>query len=279
MAHFHIPKPLHGWRAFAGEVGIIVLGVLIALGAEQLVQSVHDRYLARQAVDHIRSELSFDSAFAAERVAIGDCMRASFTDLGQRLTASADNWPGLQGKPLNGAPREPAKGSLFAVPPPLTSPHHIWPVSAWTSATNAGVFNRGQRRFFNYAALYAMVDWLDRLQDREMTDYTKLTPFNAPQKLDPSARLQLLQDLGAVDQDNANAERLSAEFVSAARGNGIAPDPVWLGRVVGENARSRGTCVKEGPALDAALAREYKPDRHPNGPADRRNAQGSGGSS
>ena len=33
-----IPKPLRGWREFAGEVGIIVLGVLIALGAQQLVE-------------------------------------------------------------------------------------------------------------------------------------------------------------------------------------------------------------------------------------------------
>jgi len=31
--HFHLPKPLHGWREFAGEVGIIVIGVLIVLGA------------------------------------------------------------------------------------------------------------------------------------------------------------------------------------------------------------------------------------------------------
>lgn len=30
--HFHLPKPLHGWREFVGEVGIIVLGGLIALG-------------------------------------------------------------------------------------------------------------------------------------------------------------------------------------------------------------------------------------------------------
>lgn len=36
--HFHLPKPLHGWRAFAGEVGIIVIGVLIALAAEQVVE-------------------------------------------------------------------------------------------------------------------------------------------------------------------------------------------------------------------------------------------------
>ena len=39
--HFHLPKPLHGWRAFAGEVGIIVVGVLIALGAEQVVETIH----------------------------------------------------------------------------------------------------------------------------------------------------------------------------------------------------------------------------------------------
>jgi len=29
--HFRLPKPLHGWREFAGEVGTIVIGVLIAL--------------------------------------------------------------------------------------------------------------------------------------------------------------------------------------------------------------------------------------------------------
>ena len=41
--HFHLPKPLHGWREFAGEVGIIVLGVLIALSAEQVVEGLHMR--------------------------------------------------------------------------------------------------------------------------------------------------------------------------------------------------------------------------------------------
>lgn len=36
---FRIPTPLHGWREFAGEVGVIVLGVLIALGAQQAAMS------------------------------------------------------------------------------------------------------------------------------------------------------------------------------------------------------------------------------------------------
>jgi hypothetical protein len=41
--HFRLPKPLHGWREFAGEVGIIVVGVLIALAAQQVVETMHWR--------------------------------------------------------------------------------------------------------------------------------------------------------------------------------------------------------------------------------------------
>jgi hypothetical protein len=102
-----------------------------------------------------------------------------------------------------------------------------------------------------------MVEWLDRLQDHEITDYSKLAPLDVPQALDPSARLQLLRDLGSVDADNADAERLAALFVTAARRNGIPPDRAWLDRVIGSDAKSRGKCVRKGPALDAALPVEF----------------------
>ena len=46
--HFHLPKPLHGWREFAGEVGIIVVGVLIALAAEQVVKSCAGEAMLRR---------------------------------------------------------------------------------------------------------------------------------------------------------------------------------------------------------------------------------------
>ena len=47
--------PLHGWRAFAGEVGVVVLGVLLALGAQQVVQEIQTRTdvrAFRQTIDH-----------------------------------------------------------------------------------------------------------------------------------------------------------------------------------------------------------------------------------
>jgi hypothetical protein len=58
--HVHLPKPLHGWREFVGEVAIIVLGVLIALSAEQLVQWLDHRSEAQAARANIRAEIALD---------------------------------------------------------------------------------------------------------------------------------------------------------------------------------------------------------------------------
>lgn len=60
--HFHVPKPLHGWREFAGEVGIIVLGVLIALGAEQVARSIADHREAAHLRQSMMNELGVDRA-------------------------------------------------------------------------------------------------------------------------------------------------------------------------------------------------------------------------
>jgi hypothetical protein len=56
--HIHLPKPLHGWRELVGEVGIIVIGVLIALGAEQLVEWRHWQHEAEETRAALRVELA-----------------------------------------------------------------------------------------------------------------------------------------------------------------------------------------------------------------------------
>ena len=68
MAHFHIPKPLHGCREFVGEVGIIVLGALIALAAGQVVEIIHDRQLAADARTNVRAEAAQNVGFIRDRL-------------------------------------------------------------------------------------------------------------------------------------------------------------------------------------------------------------------
>src|SRR3954454_9862115 len=83
--HFHLPKPMHGWREFFGEVGVIVLGVLIALSAEQLVEMLH----WRSQVSHGRTDLA-DSyttirAQMRERQLISPCLVRRFDQIGSVL--------------------------------------------------------------------------------------------------------------------------------------------------------------------------------------------------
>jgi hypothetical protein len=74
---FQLPKPLHGWRALAGEVGIIVLGVLIALGFGQLADAWQWRGKIRRAEAAMRIELSQDDGPQAyARALIGRCLDA-----------------------------------------------------------------------------------------------------------------------------------------------------------------------------------------------------------
>jgi hypothetical protein len=72
---FRLLKPMHGWRAFVGEVGIIVLGVLIALAFGQLVDAWQWSDKVNHAEAAMRLELAEDNGPQAYgRVLIGRCL-------------------------------------------------------------------------------------------------------------------------------------------------------------------------------------------------------------
>ena len=79
--HVHLPKPLHGWRAFAGEVGIIVLGVLIALAAEQLVEDWHWDQKVAVVRKSLMGELANDRARWEVDMAVARCMNREIDQL------------------------------------------------------------------------------------------------------------------------------------------------------------------------------------------------------
>jgi type II secretory pathway pseudopilin PulG len=72
--HVHLPKPLHGWRVFFGEVGVVVLGVLIALAAQQAVNDRNERAEARDARRAIQNELATYQARLESRWSIRGCV-------------------------------------------------------------------------------------------------------------------------------------------------------------------------------------------------------------
>lgn len=79
--HFHLPKPLHGWREFAGEVGIIVLGVLIALGFEQVVETLHWRSELAAFRSALNREVARDLEYYDYRISQRACISRRIDDL------------------------------------------------------------------------------------------------------------------------------------------------------------------------------------------------------
>jgi len=103
--HVHLPKPMHGWRAFIGEVGIIVLGVLIALAFGQLVDAWQWRDKVSHAEAAMRLELAEDDGPQAYgRVLIGQCLDMQLAKIRDGAgTAPADQlrqWTGSYAPPF-----------------------------------------------------------------------------------------------------------------------------------------------------------------------------------
>jgi hypothetical protein len=127
--HLHLPKPLHGWREFVGEVGIIVVGVLVALGAEQVVEAAHWRSEVaafRQSVD---SEVALDLGTYEYRMKENGCVERRLGELQAWLQSWRDGRPlkltGPIGIPASQSPNTSVWGSRSAeimshMPPAVT---------------------------------------------------------------------------------------------------------------------------------------------------------------
>ena len=162
-----LPKPLHGWREFAGEVGIIVFGVLIALGAEQLIQTIHTRREVAQFRSAVDAELATTLAAYRYRVDQEPCVKRRLEELGTWLDADGD-----------GAPVAPAgeigRPSLYSF---LTS---VWKSSSPNVMNNLSLETRER-----YAGLYDFAVLVDGQLDQEAEIWRSLNAFNGTSLLSP----------------------------------------------------------------------------------------------
>jgi hypothetical protein len=178
--HFHLPKPLHGWREFAGEVGIIVLGVLIALGAEQIVEEAHHRQEGVEAERVIRNEIGLNLGRLQSRRAIYGCVTARLDEIQAMLDAASAN-PNI------------ATPSWIGRPQYWTYLNSRW--DAESQAGGAALIDAG--RLSQYGVMYNRLQNVLTEMDAEQSDWAKLRTLEHLQRLDSAGALQLnfaLQD-------------------------------------------------------------------------------------
>jgi len=224
--HFHIPKPLHGWREFVGEVAIIVLGVTIALSAEQLVQhwSWH-----RQSVETKRalsSELESSALFAIERVAVQQCLRDRIKHLTDKLNSGATNW--TADPMILGSPKTPMGSRDFPTSIPLAyrTPHRPWLSDEWETAKSTGIIDHMDRKdATNFEFVYRGVDQLNSLQDEETSTLPQINFLSFDDSIQPQSREQVLIALSRLDLTNTWIAIVARQMLATMRSMHLRFDP------------------------------------------------------
>jgi len=142
----HKPKPIHNWRELLKEVGIIVLGVLIALGAEQSVEWLGWRAKAEQAETHLRRDAATVLYDMLERQEIQKCQDNRLVLIRDRLLASGPGWTAMAPFYTSGPPA----GSTYA------HPMQRWPTAAWlTAVANTSAMHLPDQKLDDYAEIFA----------------------------------------------------------------------------------------------------------------------------
>jgi hypothetical protein len=217
--HIHLPKPLHGWREFLSEVGIIVLGILIALGGEQVVENYHWRERARDADGTIQAELYSNAVQMAERRAVQPCLRQRIAALGAQLERNDDRWRGMAPHSATKSAARQARVAANESAPVLRgvygAPNRAWVHDRWDAAKSDGVTAHLPRdRVQSYEFAYDSTILMDRLEEIEQENASKLAYLATDRVLAPGDRPAMVAALAEIDRVNTIMATVSAQTLS-----------------------------------------------------------------
>lgn len=226
----HVPKPLHGWRAFAGEVGVIVLGVLIALGAQQLVEDLHQRSELRDAEGAMTSEIRDDDLPQAfTRAAVRQCY--------------ADQLDGIEEAVVSGADRTRVLALARAYQPAVRT----WDDQAWQAALASQVLaNSGSGRMLGWASAYVLIPRLSEGAKQEQDELPLLQAnMSGTGPLSPAQQDRLLQVISVLRRRNQMMNYASLGFIRFAGEQDLALTAERKAALLAEARAQYGACVSE----------------------------------
>jgi hypothetical protein len=225
----HKPKPFHDWREFLSEVLIIILGVSIALAAEQAIEALHWHHKIEAIEDAMRAELVDDDLPQAyARLTIGRCLSDQLDRLQKLARVGAD-------------------GARFsAAANAYQPPFRTWDSEAWKLAQQSDLgAHLSAARVQAWQLTYAGMVTMNLRANEEMAavDRLKRTRY-AMRKLTQSDADELNDTIDALRRLNLSITR--GGFVTlgfAQQGPGLVVPAAAQNAIVAEARRNFGPCV------------------------------------
>jgi hypothetical protein len=179
----HKPRPVHNWRELLSELGVVVLGIAIALSGEQLIEHLHDKHKAEEARREIREEIGTNLGVLENREKIQTCIDRRLDYILGLLNTSEATYvaPSWLGRPQNWEMQQ----------------------SRWQVATQAGrapLLNATE--LAGYGFIYALFADVASDENSEQTSWTRLRALEGLTR--PSSQLRDTLRLELQDARYAN---------------------------------------------------------------------------
>ena len=201
-------KPPNGWHAVAWELLIVTLGVLIALGAQQMVETVRDRQVAEQTRSAVTEEIGQNLLSLSLRATAEPCIARR---LGE-LHALVNQW-GQSGTFVT--------PSWVAQAPSLDV---VFPrYDAAVNAGNVALLDREEQ--YRWGTVVASLRQFQQIQDAETLEWPILRMLqDGAGSLSPTDRTSVRHALQRAAYLDYNARLLIRQVLPRAAGFGYHPD-------------------------------------------------------
>lgn len=235
-----------GWRGFAVEIVIVVAGVLIALGAQQLAENWNDRQRSERDLAAVRAEL-IDIDFAASELEIvTPCVLAQLDAVQQRLV-SGDRTPFPQF-------RQSTSGGTFVV----RAPSRVWSSNVWSSVSDSGVLRRTRPTLErDLSNVFSQIDSQRRRNEDSRDRISQLSALSVLVPQSEDERFRLLGLIAQIRGGIALQDLVAGQLRDAMARAGMLADRAGFARSLRESGtiqfcRQRGLPL--GPIRPAVAA-------------------------
>jgi len=196
----HKLKPIHNWRDFWKEVGTIVLGVCIALAAEQAVEWWHWRSQVATARKAIATETASNISYGIRRMRFAPCLEKRLDDLAHIVDEASRT------------------GMLPPVGDLGDFTNNIWNTGEWDSLMASQTASHfPHKELANYNYIYANVARANVRTLAELSTMSQLSTMVGPgRKLDPSSEARLRDALSEARFLNRGVARAGFNLWAAA---------------------------------------------------------------
>ena len=230
-----------------------MLGVLIALGAQQVAEGLQWRQRTDVARFALAREITNISALHYERLIVQRCLLDRLALLANRLEKSGPEWKAEPEYFIN-----PRRFMSNALPIAYRPPQRDLVDSIWVSVRSDQTLGHLKAdESADIAAIYANARSVDAIQIQEQEMAVALGPLARDMRLDPGDRTQFLQRIYALDGLNASLVFKAKDLINDIGKLDLPFDPAAIRAsrqdLLDRQLGYRGKCVETLP-LDTGFS-------------------------